>query len=129
MVTSTSIFDAFSYKNPKTQDHFHTTEEFISNNTHISGGIPTKFTSRFVNRYLERIDVFIKLVSGNIKTYNWKSEGMIILTNGICGSSCSIITQRMAEKYNVSTVAVGGFKDIPLFYTSCAMVKFMNLVI
>ena len=43
---------------------------------------------------------------------------MIILTNGICGSSCSIITQRtcIAEQYNVSTS--WRYKDIPLSYAS-----------
>src|SRR5436190_6989381 len=52
---------------------------------------------------------------------------MIILTNGICGSSCSLITQRMAEKYNVSTVAVGGFKDIPLSYASFVALQVLEL--
>ncbi|CAG8734620.1 7359_t:CDS:2, partial [Funneliformis caledonium] len=43
---------------------------------------------------------------------------VVILTNGHCGSSCSLITHRMAEKFNVSTIAVGGYKDTPLSYAS-----------
>jgi hypothetical protein len=111
-----SIFDVFTYKNPKTNDHFQSVEEFIGNNIYTRGGTPTQLTSKFVYRFTERFNIFIKLISGNFKTYKWKSEDMIILTNGICGSSCSMITQRMAEMYNVSTVAVGGFKDVSLSY-------------
>jgi len=59
-----------------------------------------------------------KLLAGNFKGYKGKSKDMIILTNGNYGSSCSTITQRMAEKFNVSTVGVGGFKDIPISYAS-----------
>lgn len=115
---SSSTFDIFAYQNPKTNNHFHTIKEFIGNNTYIRGGIPTQYTSKFINRYSQRLGILIKLLSGNFKKYNWKSKDIIILTNGICGSSCSLITQRMAEKYNVSTVGVGGYKDIPFSYAS-----------
>ncbi|RIA95850.1 hypothetical protein C1645_733729 [Glomus cerebriforme] len=115
---SNSVFDIFAYKNPKTNDHFHNVKEFIGNNTYMRGGIPTKYTSKFINRYTNRLGILIKLLSGNFKKYDWKSEDIIILTNGICGSSCSLITQRMAEKYNVSTIGIGGYKDIPLSYAS-----------
>lgn len=118
-VTSGTSFDVFSYKNPATNDHFHTVEEFIGNNTYLKGGNSTRYTSKFVNRYSERLSIFIKLLSGNFfNKYEWKSGDMIILTNGICGSSCSLISQRMAIKNNVSTVAVGGYKDTPLSYSS-----------
>ncbi|RIA97563.1 hypothetical protein C1645_853239 [Glomus cerebriforme] len=119
VISITSIFDIFSYRNPITNEHFHTVEEFIGNNTYIRGGIPTQFTSKFVNRYSERIDKMIELLSGKFfKKYKWKNEDMIILTNGICGSTCSTITQRMSEMYNVSTVAVGGYTDTPLSFAS-----------
>jgi len=113
-----SIFDAFGYKNPETDEYFHSLEDFIGNHTYVRGGTPTQFTTKFVDRFSQRINLLTKLLAGNLKPYGWKSEDMIILTNGICGSSCALITQRMSEKYNVSTVAVGGYKDMPLSYAS-----------
>ncbi|GBB96302.1 hypothetical protein RclHR1_02720017 [Rhizophagus clarus] len=119
VTTIDSSFDIFSYKNPVTNEHFHTVEEFIGNNTYIRGGTPTRYTSKFVNRYSERLSVFVELLSGNFfNTYEWKSEDMIILTNGLCGSACASIAQRMAIKNNVRTAAVGGYKDTPLSYAS-----------
>ncbi|CAB4488424.1 unnamed protein product [Rhizophagus irregularis] len=119
VTTIGSPFDIFSYKNPAINDHFHTVKEFIGNNTYLRGGTFTQYTSKFVNRYSERLNLFIELLSGNFfNKYEWKSEDMIILTDGYCGSSCSSIAQRMAIKNNVSTVAVGGYKDTPLSYSS-----------
>ncbi|CAG8701128.1 7973_t:CDS:2, partial [Funneliformis caledonium] len=114
----TSIFDIFAYKDPNTDNHFRTVDEFIGNNTYVRGETPTTYTSKFVGRYSQEFSLFIKLLAGNIKEYKWKSEDIMILTNGNCGSSCSTITHRMAEKFNVSTVAVGGYKDTPLSYAS-----------
>ncbi|GBC06525.1 hypothetical protein RclHR1_00690015 [Rhizophagus clarus] len=114
-----SDFDAFSYKNPATHEHFHNAKEFIGNNANIRGGTPTKYTTKFVNRYSERLGTFIELVSGNFfNKYEWKNKDMIILTNGLCGSACASISQRMAIKHNVSTVAIGGYKDTQLSYAS-----------
>ncbi|RGB35328.1 hypothetical protein C1646_814836 [Rhizophagus diaphanus] len=132
VTTISSSFDIFSYKNPATNDHFHTVEEFIGNNTYLRGGTSTRYTSKFVNRYSERLSIFIQLLSGNFfDKYEWKSEDMIILTDGFCGSSCSLIAQRMALNNNVSTVAVGGYKDIPLSYSSFPagqVLKFEELI-
>ncbi|PKY58945.1 hypothetical protein RhiirA4_550214 [Rhizophagus irregularis] len=133
VTTIGSMFDIFSYKNPAIDDHFHTVEEFIGNNTYLRGGTSTRYTSKFVNRYSERLSIFIQLLSGNFfNKYEWKSEDMIILTDGLCGSSCSLIAQRMAIKNNVSTVAVGGYKDTPLSYSSFPggqVFKFDDLIV
>jgi hypothetical protein len=119
VTASASFFDIFSYKNPVTNEHFHTVEEFIGNNTYTRGGTPTRFTSKFVQRNSERLSIFIELLSGDFfDKHEWKSEDMVILSDGICGSSCALITQSMAIKNNVSTVAVGGYKDTPLSYAS-----------
>ncbi|CAB4397423.1 unnamed protein product [Rhizophagus irregularis] len=132
VTTINSDFDIFSYKNPATNDHFHTVEEFIGNNTYLRGGTSTRYTSKFVNRYSERLSIFIQLLSGNFfNKYEWKSDDMIILTDGVCGSSCSLIAQRMALNNNVSTVAVGGYKDTPLSYSSFPagqVLKFEELI-
>jgi hypothetical protein len=119
VTTAASFFDIFSYKNPVTNEHFHTAEEFIGNNTYTRGGTPTRYTSKFVDRHSEKLSIFIDILSGEFfDRHEWKSEDMIVLTNGICGSTCSLITECMAIKNNVSTVAVGGYKDTPLSYAS-----------
>ncbi|CAG8759949.1 4097_t:CDS:1, partial [Funneliformis caledonium] len=98
---------------PNTGKTFSTVEEFIGNNTYIRGGTPTSFTSKFVDKNSQGFTLFTKLLAGHINEYKWKSKDVVILTNGHCGSSCSLITHRMAEKFNVSTIAVGGYKDMP----------------
>ncbi|CAI2164814.1 18490_t:CDS:2 [Funneliformis geosporum] len=115
---SSSNFDIFAFKDPLADRHFHTVEEFIGNNTFVRGGTPTRYTTKFVDRHSQKINILTKLLAGNFKEYKWMSEDMIILTNGNCGSSCSLITQRMAEMFNVKTVGVGGYKDTPLSYAS-----------
>ena len=45
IIVSNIVFDAFSYKNPKTNEMFHTVEEFLGNNTYVRGGTPTRYTS------------------------------------------------------------------------------------
>ncbi|CAG8511945.1 21118_t:CDS:1 [Gigaspora margarita] len=47
-------------------------------------------------------------------------EDMMILTNGICGSSCAMIAQHLAELQGVATIAVGGFAETPLSFASFA---------
>ena len=64
------------------------------------------------------VGLITKLLAGNIREYEWKSEDMIILTNGLCGSACASISQRMAEVFNVTTVGVGGLKDTSMSYAS-----------
>ncbi|CAG8659294.1 15026_t:CDS:2 [Funneliformis caledonium] len=50
----------------------------------------------------------------------WKSSDMIILTNGFCGSSCSSTSLLFSELHKVQTVAVGGFPNTPLSFSSFA---------
>ncbi|CAG8856130.1 85_t:CDS:1, partial [Gigaspora margarita] len=49
--------------------------------------------------------------------FPWTEENLVILTNGICGSSCALIVQRLAE-VNVPTVSVGGFPNTRFSFAS-----------
>ncbi|CAI2196824.1 7845_t:CDS:2, partial [Funneliformis geosporum] len=55
-----------------------------------------------------------KTYQGTLININGRVE-MLFINRWV---SCSLITHRMAEKFNVSTIAVGGYKDKPLSYAS-----------
>ncbi|KAF9928322.1 hypothetical protein BGZ67_007067 [Mortierella alpina] len=47
--------------------------------------------------------------SSSNKVYRpWDPENMAILTNGYCGSTCSLISNMMHTKFGVKTVVIGG---------------------
>ncbi|CAG8488838.1 16718_t:CDS:2 [Funneliformis caledonium] len=75
IIVPISYFNIFSYKDPNTNKHFLTVEEFIGNNAYVRGGTPTSFTSKFVDRYTQEFGLFIKFLAGNIKKYKWETVG------------------------------------------------------
>ncbi|KAG9128409.1 hypothetical protein FRC07_013749 [Ceratobasidium sp. 392] len=64
-------------------------------------GISDKFSQKIGDTCLP-----FALTPPSIKPFEF--ENMAIMTNGRCGSSCSLFSITMATKYNVKTVVVGG---------------------
>ncbi|CAG8532046.1 26208_t:CDS:2, partial [Racocetra persica] len=96
---------------------FRCVDEFIGNNVHTRGGVTEHYSNRFL---LNDPYDYKDLISQHLITpLPWKSDDLIILTNSICGSSCTLIAEGAAEVNNIATVAVGGFVDSPLSYASC----------
>ncbi|CAI2166621.1 18900_t:CDS:10 [Funneliformis geosporum] len=83
---SNSIFDIFGYKDPNSDKHFSSLDEFIGNHTYVRGETPMSYTSNFIGRYSQKFSLFVKLLAGNINEYKWNSEDIMILTNGNCVS-------------------------------------------
>ncbi|CAG8694770.1 13633_t:CDS:2, partial [Cetraspora pellucida] len=83
-------------------------KDFIGNNLYTRGGTQLKYTSKaFFNDTI--------LYGGILEfpkppKFPWTEKDIIILTNGLCFSSCATITQRLAEN-NVPTIVVGGFPN------------------
>ena len=48
------------------------------------------------------------LNSSNTTPQPFKSENMVMLTDGICGSTCAVFAEFMKSQGNVSSIAVGG---------------------
>ncbi|CAG8784567.1 13907_t:CDS:1, partial [Cetraspora pellucida] len=97
-----------TYISTRTNSSFNSIKDFIGNNLYTRGGIQLKYTSKaFFNDTI--------LYGGAIEfpkppKFPWTEKDIIILTNGLCFSSCATITQRLAE-HNVPTVVVGGFPN------------------
>ncbi|CAG8761342.1 17784_t:CDS:2, partial [Racocetra fulgida] len=112
---SDSVFEAQQYALFSTEQVFNTSQDFIGNNVYTRG-TQVRYTNKFI---YTRNRVIIQQVLGNSPPkYPWTSKNIIILTNGICGSSCARIAQHLAELQGVATIAVGGFADTPLSFSS-----------
>ncbi|CAG8599415.1 8944_t:CDS:2 [Acaulospora morrowiae] len=110
------IFNAHLKIDAVTGELFNTSEEFIGTNYYNRGGDEVKFTNKYVNK----LSTSAAESSKNITKLPWKPSDMIILTNGFCGSSCSLTTNYLTEIGQVPTVAVGGFYNKPLSFASFA---------
>ncbi|CAG8787197.1 25363_t:CDS:2, partial [Gigaspora margarita] len=107
LLTSNNIYDIQSYVDAKTYANFTSAEDFIGNNVYERGGIKDNYSNKYVDG--TNINPMRKIIQTNLTTpLPWKPEDFIILTNGLCGSSCALITEHAAEFSNISTVAIGG---------------------
>ncbi|KAG8687366.1 hypothetical protein FRC09_013544 [Ceratobasidium sp. 395] len=62
-----------------------------------------------LDKFSQRLgDPCVPLRSGAPPTKPFEFENIAIMTNGRCGSACSLFSITMATKYNVKTVVVGG---------------------
>ncbi|CAG8628254.1 12966_t:CDS:2 [Gigaspora margarita] len=107
LLTSNNIYDIQGYVDAKTYANFTSAEDFIGNNVYERGGIKDNYSNKYVDGV--GINSMRKIIQTNLTTpLPWNPEDFIILTNGLCGSSCSLITEHAAEFSNISTVAIGG---------------------
>ncbi|CAG8604385.1 6638_t:CDS:2, partial [Dentiscutata heterogama] len=112
---SGNIFEAQQYATFSTEQVFNTSQDFIGNNVYTRG-TQVSYTNKFI--HIGNREIFRQVLGNNPPKYPWTSENIIILTNGICGSSCAMITQHLAELQGVATIAVGGFAETPLSFAS-----------
>ncbi|CAG8528298.1 164_t:CDS:2 [Dentiscutata erythropus] len=110
-----ALFHYKTFISINTDKSFNSVMKFIGNNTYTRGGIQLKFTSK---AFLDEASIY----GGTLELPTppklpWTEKDIIILTNGICISSCSIITQRLAE-INVPTISVGGFPNTRFSFAS-----------
>ncbi|CAG8704658.1 5957_t:CDS:2, partial [Scutellospora calospora] len=90
-----------------TNSSFDSVSDFIGNNIYTRGDAQVRYTSKaYINDSI--VNALSKLITP--PRLPWTEKDIIILTNGICLSTCAIITQRLAE-INVPTISVGGFPN------------------
>ncbi|CAG8750732.1 12217_t:CDS:1, partial [Cetraspora pellucida] len=107
LATLDNIFSIGSRVNAKTHSKFTSLADFFGNNVYKRGGIKENYSNRFVYGIL--VDEISQIIQKNlVNPLPWKSDDYIILTDGLCGSSCALITEHADEVNNVSTIAIGG---------------------
>ncbi|CAG8464268.1 7574_t:CDS:2 [Scutellospora calospora] len=110
----TRIGDIFHYKSyisTSTNSSFNSIKDFIGNN------LDTRVTSKAFFNYTTIYYGTLELPTP--PTLPWTEKDIIILTNGICQSSCAMITQGLAE-INVPTISVGGFPNTRFSFAACS---------
>ncbi|CAG8642891.1 5964_t:CDS:2, partial [Racocetra fulgida] len=100
---SITEFSPKAYLNAYTRQQFNDATDFLGEN--------------FQTRGNHRVH-FQKIIGSNAKPLPWQSKDMVILTNGLCGSACAMLAQHLSDYENVKTVAVGGFYNRPMSYSS-----------
>ncbi|KAF9910792.1 hypothetical protein EC991_005509 [Linnemannia zychae] len=108
-----SMLDATQYTSAATNKRFKDTSMFTKDVRQNRGGASVTFSQR---SYFPFNWPFLPLKKG--QELKFKPENMAIITNGFCGSACSMIATRFAITQNVKTYAIGGIAKRPLSYFS-----------
>ncbi|CAG8461747.1 4396_t:CDS:2 [Acaulospora morrowiae] len=105
---NTSITYPGLWIDPQTKKPFKNAKSFIGNNEYTRGGVTEHYTSQLIEND--------NPLSAHVLP--WKATDYVILSNGFCGSSCSLIATHLAEENNILTVSVGGFANTPMAFAS-----------
>ncbi|KAF9917896.1 hypothetical protein FBU30_000466 [Linnemannia zychae] len=111
--TPRSTFDARGYVSAITNKVFKDATMFTKGVNMKRGGSTQTFTQK---SYFEYKWPFLPLPKKEVLP--WKSSDMAIVTNGFCGSACTMIATRFNIAHKVKTYAVGGIHKTPLSYFS-----------
>ncbi|CAG8711497.1 6262_t:CDS:2, partial [Racocetra persica] len=104
---SDSLYDPNLYLVFPSGDRFSSPDQFIgSRKTHTSNLYLNALTSDELKRIKDT------------PRFPWKSDDIIILTNGYCASACALITLFFSEIHKVETIAVGGLLDNKLSFST-----------
>ncbi|KAG0072467.1 hypothetical protein BGZ89_005857 [Linnemannia elongata] len=111
--TAHSMLDATQYVSAATNQRFKDTSMFTKDVRQKRGSATVTFSQR---SYFPFNWPFLPLKKGQELAF--KPQNMAIITNGFCGSACSMIATRFAITQNVKTYAIGGIAKRPLSYFS-----------
>ncbi|KAF8950951.1 hypothetical protein BGZ46_004229, partial [Entomortierella lignicola] len=106
-----SIFDARGFANVTSEKYFTDDTMFLKTTKYTRAGVTDPYTQR--NYFGGGWD----LLPLN-KTLPWTAKDMAIVSNGFCGSACTMVVARFNIAHGVKTYAVGGIKNRPLSYMS-----------
>ncbi|KAG0350409.1 hypothetical protein BC939DRAFT_489410 [Gamsiella multidivaricata] len=108
-----SIFDARNFNSMATRKPFKDASMFTKGVNQKRGGSTATYTQR---NFFPHSWPFLPLAKG--KQLKFKAENMAIVSNGFCGSACTMIATRFALTQSVKTYAIGGLAKRPLSYFS-----------
>ncbi|KAI8361236.1 hypothetical protein B0O80DRAFT_153446 [Mortierella sp. GBAus27b] len=109
--TARSVFDARGYVSMATGKVYKDDSMFTKGVNMKRGGSTDTYTQK---NYFEFGWPFMPLAKNN--TLPWKASDMAIVTNGFCGSACTMIATRFQVAHKVKTYAVGGIAKTALSY-------------
>ncbi|CAG8754722.1 35663_t:CDS:2, partial [Racocetra persica] len=109
-------FSPKAYLNAYTQQQFNDTTDFLGENFQTRDNHRVRTTNKYIDA--NNTQDFQEIIGSNAKPLPWQSKNMVILTNGLCGSACAALAQHLSDYENVKTVAVGGFYNRPMSYSS-----------
>lgn len=109
--TARSVFDARGYVSLATNKVYKDASMFTKGITIKRAGSSQIYSQK---NYFEYGWPFLPLAKNN--TLPWKATDMAIVTNGFCGSACTMIATRFNAVHKVKTYAVGGIAKTPLSY-------------
>ncbi|GJJ73483.1 hypothetical protein EMPS_05841 [Entomortierella parvispora] len=107
-----SIFDARGYVSDATNKAYKDGSMFTKGVNYSRGGATVTFSQR---TYFEHSWPFLPLKKNALK---WKPKDISIITNGFCGSACTMIATRFAVVHGIKTYSIGGIAKRPLSYFS-----------
>ncbi|KAK3813761.1 MAG: hypothetical protein J3R72DRAFT_462106 [Linnemannia gamsii] len=111
--TPRSTFDARGYVSTITGKIFKDASMFTKGINQKRGGSTQTYTQK---SYFEHAWPFLPLAKKDLLP--WKPADMAIITNGFCGSACTMIATRFNIAHKVKTYAIGGLHKTPLSYFS-----------
>ncbi|KAG0026905.1 hypothetical protein BGZ81_006034 [Podila clonocystis] len=113
MTSVSSIFDSRGYNSVATRKPFKDATMFTKTVSMSRGGSTSAYTQR---NFFDYAWPFMPMAKN--ETLPWKAADMAIVTNGFCGSACTMIATRFNVMNKVRTYAVGGIYKRPLSYFS-----------
>jgi hypothetical protein len=99
-------------------DSIFNIKEYLSADGKIFNSTDEFFASKYIENDLETINGFFSGASAIQASAPFQASDMIILTNGFCGSSCTATSLVLSNLHSVKSVAVGGFPNVPLSFSS-----------
>ncbi|KAF8946422.1 hypothetical protein BGZ47_000573 [Haplosporangium gracile] len=111
--TPKSTFDARGYASIVTGKAFKDASMFTKGINQKRGGSTQTYTQK---SFFEHAWPFLPLAKKDLLP--WKGSDMAIVTNGFCGSACTMIASRFNIAHKVKTYAIGGIHKTPLSYFS-----------
>ncbi|KAF9176097.1 hypothetical protein BGZ49_006696, partial [Haplosporangium sp. Z 27] len=99
-----NIFDARGFANITTEEYFTDNAMYLDTKKYTRAGVTDPYTQR--NYFGGGWDLLpLK------KPLSWTAKDMAIVSNGFCGSACTLAVAHFNIAHGVKTYAVGGIKN------------------
>ncbi|KAF9976940.1 hypothetical protein BGZ73_007450 [Actinomortierella ambigua] len=95
-----------------------TSEPVLDDTWMVPGVQLANRTGQFSHEVTDRFCTRVAELKDSQVDSPFEASNIVILTNGYCGSTCAVLALQLKERYNVSTVAIGGHHDQSMMFTS-----------
>lgn len=95
-----------------------TGKEFVTDSWMNPGSRLPRRKGTFSREVTDRFCSAVQDIKGDSEDTMFEPQDIILLTNGLCGSTCAVLALQLHERYGVRTVAVGGEHGQSMMFTS-----------